>query len=42
MGFYNSRVTGNGSYISNQAHELKADGTPGRGAAVQVTLGHTN
>ena len=41
MGFYNSRVTGNGSYISDQAHTLKAEGTPGRGAAVQVTLGHT-
>ncbi len=35
MGYYNSRVTGNGSYISAQAHELG-----GRGAAVQVTLGH--
>ena len=35
MGFYNSRVTGNGSYISAQAHELG-----GRGAAVKATLGH--
>jgi hypothetical protein len=35
MGYYNSRVTGNGSYISTQAHELG-----GRGAAVQATLGH--
>ena len=35
MGYYNSRVTGNGSYISAQAHELG-----GRGAAVQDTLGH--
>ena len=36
MGFYNSRVVHNGSYISAQAHELG-----GRGAAVQITLGHT-
>ena len=33
MGYYNSRVTGNGSYISAQAHELG-----GRGEAVQATL----
>jgi hypothetical protein len=36
MGFYNSRVIHNGSYISAQAHELG-----GRGPAVQDTLGHT-
>ena len=35
MGFYNSRVTGNGDYISAQAHELG-----GRGQAVKATLGH--
>jgi hypothetical protein len=35
MGFYNSRAKGQGAYISAQAHELG-----GRGAAVQVTLGH--
>ena len=36
MGFYNSRVTGQGSYISGQAHL-----NGGNGAAAQANLGHT-